>query len=128
MKWFSSVEFVDELPRGGPAAVNRITGKLKLSRKYWSTMEKEQKVFVLLHELGHLVLNSGDELEVDQWALKKYMEMGYSLKSAVRALTRVLSFTSREHLVRVKQQLAMLRHFDYHFNGNPNAIQWSKTE
>jgi len=118
---FSEIVKVPFLPQGGPASVNAITRKLTLSEEYWSTMKHEWKIFILLHELAHLNLNSSDELEVDAYAMKWYVKLGYSPKEAVYALTKVLNLRTTEQIQRIVQQLDLAKHYDYLYNNNKKA-------
>lgn len=71
----------------------------------------ETRMFMLLHELGHVVLNSGDEIEVDRWAFKQYCKLGYSLEKAVKALSGTLNgVNEEEHFERIRRQFYRAKH------------------
>ena len=71
----------------------------------------ETRMFMLLHELGHVVLNTGDELKVDAWAFKQYNKLGYSLEKAVLALSSTLNgIDEEEHSQRIKRQFYRAKH------------------
>ncbi|HNA38721.1 MAG TPA: hypothetical protein PLR84_04385 [Chitinophagales bacterium] len=89
---FTSVKYVNEFPNGNnsPAAVNRKTGELFINKKRWSNIKAEHRVFILLHELAHCILDTSDEMAVDALAHTWYLQLGYSLSESVFALTKVL--------------------------------------
>ena len=86
-----------ELPGGTPALSDRNTGEVWINRKIFDTLPEEHKIFILLHEEGHIVLNTKDEFEADAYAFKKYAEKGYGMKESVKALSRVLECNNPEH-------------------------------
>lgn len=108
---------------GSPAKINIRTGVMYQSRDVYDKLPKPIQRFIYLHEMGHYVLQSADELEVDRWALRQYIKEGNSPQSAIHALSRVVSFENPEHMVRLKAQLDNARHYDFHFNGNTNALR-----
>lgn len=88
-----------------PARCNRRTGEIYLNLNRWHEIEPAHRVFIILHEIGHIVLNSSDELAVDAWAQKQYIAHGYPLTESVRAITTVLKGCSIEQIERGKQAL-----------------------
>ncbi|MCH2025803.1 MAG: hypothetical protein MK172_08685 [Verrucomicrobiales bacterium] len=104
--------------------MNIQSGVITVAKDRFYDYPESIRRFVLLHELGHYVLQSRNELDVDRWALRQYMNTGGSAKEAVFALTRVLSFTNPEHRERLYHQLDRVRHYDYHINGNINALKY----
>lgn len=119
-KGFTKVYYVEHLGDSPtPARVNRITGELYINMSRWREIEKEEhRVFIVLHELAHVILNSSDEQEVDQLAFVMYTRLGYSLKESVRALSAVLSGNSPAHYWRVYLQLERAKMYDYTMNKN----------
>lgn len=113
----TKVYFVNDLG-GTPAKCLRSTGECWISLKDWRVLPFEHKVFILLHENYHIKLNSSNELEVDAAAHKEYMRRGYSLTESVKALTRVLSYTTPEHMERTKAQMIRSTVYDITVNGN----------
>lgn len=87
-----------------PARVNRQTGELQINLPVWEKLTSEEKRFVELHEEGHLVLQTKNELAADRYAFKKYADEGYSLKAGVKALTKVLQ-DKPNHLIRSNEIL-----------------------
>jgi len=105
-----------------PARVNRRTGEMQISIKFWKQLPPEHRFFIMLHEMGHVILQSRNEEEVDNWAFNQYAKAGYSLKESVFALTRVLNMDNPAHNWRAYLQLQRAREFDYFHYGNKNAF------
>jgi hypothetical protein len=101
----NNIIYVPDLGRNTPASINRRTGDIYINLKRWRNIAPEHRFFILLHELGHYVLQSTDEKAVDDWAFQQYVKAGGSLKQAVFALTDVLSGRSWEHVERIEHQL-----------------------
>lgn len=55
------------------ARVNRTDGTLYLKPQIWDTLPEGEKDFVLLHEQGHLVLQTTDEYRANEYAVKNYL-------------------------------------------------------
>lgn len=119
MSGLTSISFVDDLG-STPATVNRRTGELFLSAKKWKTMTPDQRLFMILHEEGHVVLNTTNEFEADNYAFEQYIKTGSSLKSSVSALTDVLSNDNPEHIARAMQQFKRAKNFDQKKNNKMN--------
>jgi len=103
-----------------PAKVNRRTGVMYLSKKHMAALPKELRLFIMLHEMAHVELQSTNEMEVDAWAFKKYADMGYSLKASVKALTGILNDQNPEHWLRMGLQLERAKAYDRKYYGNTN--------
>lgn len=121
-KGITAIIWVDDLG-GTPAKVNRDTGEMYCSRKQMAAMPHEYRLFIMLHEMAHVVLQTEDEEAADAWAFKKYADMGYSLKAVVKALTRVLNDQKPEHAQRMNLQLQRAKDYDYRVNKNLNVYQ-----
>ena len=121
-KGITAIHWVDDLG-DTPARVNRDTGEMYLSRKYMRHMPQEHRLFVMLHEMAHVVLQTTDEEQADAWAFQQYADMGYSLKAGVKALTRVLNDKNPEHAWRMYLQLRRAQDYDYRVNKNLKAYQ-----
>ena len=120
--WAKEITKITKVPDlgGTPARVNRRTGEMYISMKHMQALPKEHRLFIMLHEMGHVVLQSTDEARVDDWAFKQYADMGYSLKASVKALTRVLNDENPEHAWRMYLQLERAKEYDRENNGNTN--------
>lgn len=92
-----------------PARVNRRSGELQINTPVFDKLTPEAKRFVLLHEEGHWVLQTRNELAADKYAFSKYVDEGHSLKAGVKALTQVLT-NSPGHLVRSAEILKQAAH------------------
>jgi hypothetical protein len=104
-----------------PARTNRRTGELHINMDVWPRLIKEHKIFVLKHEEGHIVLNTSNELEVDNYASDWYISNGYSLTQSVKALTEVLNENNDSHIQRATMQLKRAAKHDYFNNKNSGA-------
>ena len=111
------VYFVEDLGKT-PARCLRSTGECWVALKWWRTLPFEHKIFILLHENAHIVLNSSDEKLVDAYAHKQYMDMGFSLTESIYALSKVLSFSSGEHTERLQNQMVRATVYDITVNKN----------
>lgn len=110
-KGITDIKLVTDLGNT-PASVDRDTGVVYINNKMRSRISADEWHFILLHELGHLILQSSDEKEVDAWAFDQYAKRGGKLSKSVYALTNVLNFTSPEHLERANLQLRRAQLFD----------------
>lgn len=111
-----------------PASVDRETGVVYINNKLRSRISPDKWLFILLHELGHLVLQTSDEKEVDAWAFDQYARQGGKLSESVHALTKVLNFSSTEHLERANLQLRRAQLFDKTYNPHHYEKENKKTK
>lgn len=120
--------------KGSIAAVSRTTGQMFLNMpmiqqlKAAGVIDKEGEVltFIMLHEAGHVALDTSDEKAVDDWAFWQYVNSGNplscfawgvncgsrSLKKSIYALTRILKFEKAEDFERATLQLERALKFD----------------
>ncbi len=115
VRWASPGEPIGK----SPAAVYRQTGVVILNPAFRHRLTASQWYFILLHEWAHLALQSADERAVDALAFREYAKRGYSLREAVRALTRSFPFTSHEQLDRANIQLARAKAFQASIQPTP---------
>lgn len=54
------------------AKVNRVDKTLYLNSEIWKGLPEDQREFVLLHEKGHLELQTADEFEANSYAVKNF--------------------------------------------------------
>lgn len=110
------IEFEWHETLGGSPAKCRILlpGKaaiIKLAKDAMQDLDHSVKVFIILHELGHAVLNTGDEIAVDRWAHRQYDKMKLPLDQSVFALSEVLApLDDPEHSERVIRQFYRAKH------------------
>jgi len=69
---FSKVVF-DKSVSSDVARVNRQTGVLYLNPDIWERLTPDEREFVLLHENGHLVLQTADEYRANRYAVSKFL-------------------------------------------------------
>lgn len=119
-KKINRVIFVRDLGET-PAMVGRASGTVYISGPWWNLLPKEQRLFILLHELGHLKLRTSNEKLVDAWAHREYLKRGYSLTQSIYALSRILNFRNPEHLERLENQYNRAYQYDKHVNKNPKT-------
>lgn len=118
MRGITEIYWVETIDGETPAKTNRRTGEVWLDKTLFGRLPYHLRLFVLFHELGHIVLNTVDEFEADSFAFKMYAYRGYPLSEAVYALSRVLTFTTDEHFERAEAQLKRALHFDCKVNGH----------
>jgi hypothetical protein len=117
-----SIQYADIAART-PARCNRKTGEIYLNINRWGSIKPQHKVYILLHEIGHIVLNTSNELAVDKWAQEQYVQAGYPLTESVLALTQVLSGDTEEQVARATQSLNIARQFDMNLNEHVGAME-----
>lgn len=119
--------------KGSIAAVRRSDGTMYLNMTMISSLKQEGIIdkeghiltFIMLHEAGHVVLDTTDELAVDDWAFWNYVKSSgplgcfawgsrgnKSLKKSVYALTRILKFDKAEDFQRAARQLQRALKYD----------------
>jgi len=54
------------------ARVNRLTGVLYLKPQIWDHLPQAEKNFVLLHEEGHVILQTADEFTANRYAISHF--------------------------------------------------------
>jgi len=84
----------------------------------WAKMNPDQRLFVLLHEVGHATLQTRDELKADAWALNEYLKLGGKLSQSLYALTNNLSEKDPEGYARIINQFNSLVKYDIEHNNN----------
>jgi hypothetical protein len=94
-----------------PAAVYRRSGVVVLNPSYKGRLTPQEWCFILLHEMGHIVLQTSNEKAVDEWAFAQYASRGHSLKASVNALLKSFSFTNPEQIERANLQYQRALHF-----------------
>lgn len=108
-----------------PASINRLTGILTLNYKVFPFLPDISKKYIYLHELGHYYLNTNDEFEADEFALKNFVGTEEkSLKKSVEGMARGLSGISPQHNERVNSLLQKALLIDYVVNKNKNVLKY----
>lgn len=116
---------------GSPAAANMKTGEILIDRDEFPALDRDAQAFVLLHEGGHLVLNTRDELAADKWAHERYLNAGRSPRKSIEAMTRGFrprgnAWRNPEHAVRARLQLERAIKFEQQ-NQPEKPMNWDHT-
>jgi hypothetical protein len=106
------------LPGGTPARVEMNTGVMERNMSVFNRIPESHQMFIMLHEMAHVVLQTTNEIEADAWAFKQYADMGYPLSESVKALTRILNPNLREHNERMYLQTVRAEKYDREINHN----------
>lgn len=95
-----------------PAAVHLRSGVLHINPKIFFAYPKEWQKFIVLHEMGHWILQTRSEEKADDFAFHHFIESGESLKDAVESLLRVLDKNDDGHRKRIEALLDKAKFFD----------------
>lgn len=101
-----------------PAFCNRSTGELYINTPFFERLNRNQQFYVLLHELGHIALQTEDENKADAYASEIYLKKGYPLSESVKALSRVLKFNKPGDYQRLENQFLRAANYDLQVNNN----------
>ena len=103
------VQYVDSSVLGRcPASVDMSTGVVSINRSVWDRYDDFEKSFVIMHELGHYLLDTDSEYEADEYALRKvYKTAPRSLKRSLQTLCKIRVIDPRrlDNLYRVALDL-----------------------
>lgn len=85
------IEYVDAAVLGTcPASVDMQTGVVSINRSVWNNYDNFEKAFVIMHEVGHYVLDTDSEYEADAYALRHvYRTAPRSLKRSLQTLCKI---------------------------------------
>ncbi len=73
-----------------PASVDMRTGVISINRSVWGGYDNFEKAFVIMHEIGHYVLDTDSEYEADAYALRHvYKTAPRSLKRSLQTLCKI---------------------------------------
>lgn len=73
-----------------PASVDMRTGVVTINKSVWNQYDNFEKAFVIMHEVGHFVLDTDSEYEADAYALKHvYRTAPRSLKRSLQTLCKI---------------------------------------
>ena len=115
------ITFVDTLG-STPARVNRLTGEIVVSKKFWEKLPKPYRRFIIEHEKGHYHLQTTNELAADRYAFEKMAgKFHKSLKTMVKTLADVLPFRTQSHQVRLLNLYKMALEHDQQNNPQPQT-------
>lgn len=73
-----------------PASVDMRTGVISINCSVWGSYDNFEKAFVIMHEIGHYVLDTDSEYEADAYALRHvYKTAPRSLKRSLQTLCKI---------------------------------------
>ncbi len=107
-----------------PARVYQDEGVIEINMKRWRQLPKSHQDYILAHEEGHYVLDTGDEMAADQYAFEKLAgKMPGSLRNTVHALIDVLPGATPEQRRRMDAAVKRALKYDARHNRNQVARQ-----
>ena len=126
-KGISKITFVPDLG-SSPANVNRVTGELQISQKWWDILPPCHRAFILMHEYAHLSGQTVSEKEADKIGYAEFLKLGFPDSCSISALQDVLSFRVAEHHERLNEQRQRVDKFKHslafnYYSNNPKK-QW----
>jgi Zn-dependent peptidase ImmA (M78 family) len=68
-----------------PAKCNRRTGDIYLNTNVINKYKHAHKLFIILHEMGHIYCQARSEYTADEWAHNQYLLAGYTAQQAYEA-------------------------------------------
>jgi hypothetical protein len=94
-----------------PARINTMTSPaiIEVSDK-WKAYPPQVRLFVLLHEMGHMFYQTEDKC--DNFALKLYLQQGFNASQAFYALSKILH-PEGEGLHRIQKLFSTLKYNNY---------------
>lgn len=96
-----------------PAIVRRDTGEIFLNRQIWFTLPLAYRRFILMHEAGHYLRQSTNELVADHFAFNQIAgTFPESLKNTVRTLYGVLPFNTETQRLRLENMYRLALTYD----------------
>lgn len=118
MKEFSDIQ--ENIFMNTPAAVNRKTGVLYINPNYFNGLTNASKNFVIAHEYGHLINNSSNEKNADDYALWKQIGLGNDSIDVLKSFYDAMPFTTDEQVERGEKLLRTV-FFNEFKKGNDSA-------
>jgi hypothetical protein len=94
-----------------PARVSMRTGDMMLNRQMFQAYTVPMRYFIMLHERAHYELYSHDEEKCDLWALRLYLDLGFSPIEAIYAMGKVFADTNR-NVQRTKKALEFIKQYE----------------
>ncbi|QKJ28431.1 hypothetical protein HQ865_01200 [Mucilaginibacter mali] len=114
MAWAQGITAIEVVPDLGatPARVKHNTGVIQVSAKHFKVLTPWQRKFVLLHEMGHIKAQTGDEVKADEWAEKQYLDMGGPPDESLSVLTKLLNNQNPQHNWRIYLQMQRIARYE----------------
>lgn len=97
--------------------------KLVINIPVFKKLNEYQRAFVLLHELGHAELNTKNEFEADNYALKRYLQMKLPKSQVIETAGKTFSQHNPEQMSRMRNQFTQLALYDIKVNNNQKLKQ-----
>ena len=94
-----------------------------INPKPFSKLNRDQKLFVLFHELGHAELQTRNEIEADNYAFNLYAQRGNSLKNSFFSLSKTLNHNNPANVDRIRAGFIRAAKFDQINNNNQKIKQ-----
>jgi hypothetical protein len=102
-KYIQDISFVSGF--SGPARVGMTGRGLQLNTDVIEAINPEYIPPILLHEQGHLALNTSDEFAADRYSIDEYRRKGGNAKTVIQALCDQLDENNPVHLKRMQAAL-----------------------
>lgn len=112
------------LPLNTPAIVDRKTGVCYVNLNTFEKLSFPEKMFVLLHEAGHVTLQTTNEIDADNWAFTQYANLGYPLSESIYSLSKILKFNKQNDYDRLKAQFERAFKYDLQVNKNEKLMNY----
>ena len=118
--------YVTGLGWGTPAQIDRMNGLRYLNAEHFDDLPLPWQRFIKLHEEGHYVMNTNNELAADEYGFYRYAAEGWPLSECIPALTRILDPNDPAHKLRVVMMEKRVYEYDAFVNKNPKALAFLK--
>ncbi|HEY5588701.1 MAG TPA: hypothetical protein VIK86_07075 [Candidatus Paceibacterota bacterium] len=104
-----------------PAKINVVTGEMSLNPKIWDSLPYQEKEIIQIHENGHLIKKTVDELEADKYLVETYGTDELKLIAIAKTIGKYVPNNAKTK----QRKLALLKNIvkqnDINTNGYPNA-------
>lgn len=109
---------VEYLRNGSPAAADIKAKEIFISKRDFPKYSEKQQYFILLHELGHIILDTKDEALADKFAIREYLKEHDDLSEPIAALEKSLGVnnTRKAKMIAEKPDLT-------YFNGGMDTLE-----
>jgi len=116
--------------RGLPVKARLIkpTGVVLINADIWHDLELPARKFILLHEEGHYVLETSNEIEADTYAFENYVfSEPYSLKKVLKTISETLDIQNNPlHRERFNNIVEKVLQYDYKITRNNKILEFMK--
>lgn len=106
-----------------PARVNRYTGEIQLSERFFANMPESHQKYIIEHEKAHFQKDTRSEFVADNEAFRKLAgTFPGSLKASIHSISDVLSMDNPEHHERLLNRIMLALQFDWEHYHNERAL------